>query len=173
MLLTESRHGARTAPDGSLVTLPEQDRTLWDQALIAEGHDIVRRCLRRNEPGPYQIQAAINAVHADAPTADATDWSQIVTLYDQLYALAPSPVVALNRAVALAETVGPEVALLEVETLDLDGYHLFHVTRAEMLVRLDRTDKARVAFDRALALAQNSAERDHIARRIAALDVSP
>jgi RNA polymerase sigma-70 factor (ECF subfamily) len=123
LLLTESRRASRLAPDGSLVVLGEQDRTRWDQALIAEGQAIVRRCLRRNQPGPYQLQAAINAVHADAPTVEETDWSQIVALYDHLLAVAPTPVVALNRAIAIGEVQGPAAALALVEELDLDNYH--------------------------------------------------
>jgi len=170
LLLIESRRGARTASDGSLVLLPDQDRASWDRELIAEGQAIVRSCLRRNMPGPYQIQAAINAVHSDAVTAAGTDWVQILRLYDQLMAVAPSPVVALNRAVALAEVEGPEVALAAVDALDLDTYHPFHVTRAELLVRLDRQDDARHAYDRALVLARNAAERDHLERRRRALD---
>ena len=141
LLLTESRRAARTAPDGSMVLLPDQDRTAWDRDLIAEGQAIVRRCLRRNTPGPYQIQAAINAVHSDAATAAGTDWRQIVQLYDQLLAIAPNPVVALNRAVAIAEVDGPEPALAIVETLDLGSYHLYHATRADLLARLGRDDR--------------------------------
>src|SRR6185295_12261940 len=131
LLLTESRRAARTARDGSLVLLPDQDRTRWDRELITEGQTLVRACLRRNQPGPYQIQAAINAVHGDAPTAADTDWGQILALYDQLLAVAPTPVVALNRAVAVAEVKGPGVALAAVDELaDLDGYYLFQSTRA-------------------------------------------
>ncbi|HYK96892.1 MAG TPA: DUF6596 domain-containing protein [Candidatus Acidoferrales bacterium] len=170
LLLIESRRGARTASDGSLVLLPEQDRASWDRDLIAEGQAIVRGCLHRNMPGPYQIQAAINAVHSDAATAAATDWAQILQLYDQLMAAAPSPVVALNRAVALAEVEGPEAALAAIDALDLDTYLPFHVTRAELLVRLHREDDARHAYDRALVLAHNAAERDHLERRRRALD---
>jgi RNA polymerase sigma-70 factor (ECF subfamily) len=165
LVLTESRRSARTAPDGTLVLLPDQDRAIWDRDLIAEGQSIVRSCLRRNMPGPYQIQAAINAVHSDAATAAETDWVQILQLYDQLLAIAPSPVVALNRAVALAEVAGPEAALAAVDALDLDEYHPFHVTRAELLVRLRREDDARSAYDRALALAHNAAEHAHLERR--------
>jgi RNA polymerase sigma-70 factor (ECF subfamily) len=171
LLLTESRRVARTTPDGSLVLLPDQDRAAWDRELIAEGQDIVRACLRRNQPGPYQIQAAINAVHSDAATAAETDWVQILQLYDQLLAIAPTPVVALNRAVALAEVVGPGPALTAVDALDLDSYHLFHATRAELLVRLDRNDDARVAYDRALSLADNAAEHAHLERRRQSLEV--
>jgi RNA polymerase sigma-70 factor, ECF subfamily len=169
LLLTQSRRAARTAPDGTMVLLPDQDRTRWDRALIAEGQAIVRQLLRRNQPGPYQIQAAINAVHSDAATAADTDWGQILQLYDQLLAVTPTPVVALNRAVALAEVAGPEPALAALETLDLDSYHLFHSTRAELLVRLHRDDEARAAFDRALALADNAAEHAHLERRRASL----
>ena len=138
MLLVESRRAARLGPDGDLVLLADQDRGRWDRALIAEGQAIVRHCLRRNRPGPYQIQAAINAVHSDAPTAAATDWRQILQLYDQLLALAPSPIVALNRAVAVAEVDGPAAALALVDALDLDRYYLFHAIRADLLRRLGR-----------------------------------
>jgi RNA polymerase sigma-70 factor (ECF subfamily) len=125
----------------------------------------VRRCLRRNQPGPYQIQAAINAVHSDATTAADTDWHQILALYDRLLTMTPTPVVALNRAVALAEVDGPAVALAAVDQLDLDTYHLFHATRAELLVRLQRDDDAARAYDRAIELAQNAAERAHLEAR--------
>ena len=169
LLLTESRRAARTAPDGTMVLLPDQDRGRWDRALIAEGQAIVRRCLRRNQPGPYQIQAAINAVHSDAATATETDWRQVLQLYDQLLAIAPNAVVALNRAVALAEVEGPEPALAIVDGLDLETYHLFHATRAELLVRLHRYDDAGRAYDRALALANNAAEHAHLERKREAL----
>ena len=169
LLLTESRRAARTAADGSIVLLADQDRGRWDRALVAEGQEIVRRCLRRNQPGPYQIQAAINAVHSDAVTATDTDWVQIEQLYDQLLALTPTAVVALNRAVAVAEIDGPESALAIVDALDLESYHLFHATRAELLVRLDRFDEAADAFERAIELAQNSAERAHLEQRRRAL----
>jgi RNA polymerase sigma-70 factor, ECF subfamily len=159
LLLTESRREARTAPDGTVVLLPDQDRGQWDRDLIAEGQAIVRRCLRANVPGQYQIQAAINAVHSDAPTAEATDWRQIVQLYDLLLATAPSPVIALNRAVAVAEVDGPEPALLIVDQVDLDSYHLFHAVRADLLARAGRSAEAAVAYDRALDLATNAAER--------------
>jgi RNA polymerase sigma-70 factor (ECF subfamily) len=165
LLLTESRRAARTAADGSLVLLPDQDRSLWSLALIAEGQALVRACLRRNAPGPYQIQAAINAVHSDAPTATDTDWVQILALYDQLLLVAPTPVVALNRAVAVAEVHGLEAALLEVETLDLDTYHLFHATRADFLRRLGRDAEACRAYDAALALTENAAERRFLEER--------
>ncbi len=173
LLLTESRRSARTADDGSLVLLSDQDRGLWDRALIEEGQALVRKCLRRNQPGPYQIQAAINAVHSDAATAADTDWTQVLALYDQLVAVAPSPIVSLNRAVALAELEGPEPALAAVDALDLDGYHLFHATRAELLVRLGRNDDARAAYDRARSLAGNAAERAHLEQRIADTRTGP
>ncbi|MCW2786229.1 MAG: polymerase subunit sigma-24 [Marmoricola sp.] len=168
MLLTEARHAARIR-DGVLVTLDLQDRGLWDAGLIVEGHQLVRRCLAANRPGPFQLQAAINAVHTDALDASMTDWSQIVQLYDQLLALQPSPVVALNRAVAVAELDGPDVALAIVERLELDKYHPWHVTRAELLRRLDRDAEARSAYDAALALIDNEAEQAHLRRRRASL----
>ncbi|MFF1764822.1 RNA polymerase sigma factor [Streptomyces sp. NPDC058249] len=169
MLLIESRGPARTAPDGDLIVLADQDRSRWDPALIAEGQSLVRRCLRLNRPGPYQIQAAINAVHSDAPSADATDWGQILQLYDQLMALAPSPVVALNRAVAVAEVEGPEPALALVDTLDLHGYHAFHAVRADLLRRTGRATQAMEAYARAVALSENAAERAYLERRRQAL----
>jgi RNA polymerase sigma-70 factor (ECF subfamily) len=159
LLLTESRRPARTRPDGSLVLLGDQDRTRWDRALIGDGQAILRRCLRRDQPGPYPLQAAINAVHADAPTLPQTDWPQILALYDQLLAVAPTPVVALNRAVAVGEVHGPAAALALVEELDLDGYHLFHATRADLLGRLGRNREAAAAYQRAAALAPTDAER--------------
>lgn len=166
LLLTESRRPARTAPDGSMVLLPDQDRSRWNAKLIAEGQAIVRACLRRNQPGPYQIQAAIAAVHSDAPTAADTDWSQILALYDQWAAIAPTPVVALNRAVAVGELHGPAAALAEVDRLELPIYHLFHATRADLLTRLGRADDARAAYARALELATNEAERTFLADRL-------
>src|SRR5947207_3331441 len=138
LLLTESRRASRIRPDGSLALLGEQDRSGWDRSLIEEGQGIVRACLRRNRPGTYQLQAAINAVHADAATIDQTDWSQIVALYDQLLAVAPTPVVALNRAIAIGEVQGAADALALVDELDMDNYHPFHATRADLLRRLDR-----------------------------------
>ena len=165
LLLTESRRAARTAADGSLVLLADQDRALWDRALIAEGQDLVRACLRRNQPGPYQLQAAVNAVHGDAATAADTDWGQIVQLYDHLLAISPTPVVALNRAVAVAEVDGPEPALAAVDRLDLAGYHLFHATRADLLRRLGRAEEAAAAYDEALTLATNAAERRFLEER--------
>jgi RNA polymerase sigma-70 factor (ECF subfamily) len=165
LLLTEARRPARTTSDGSLVLLPDQDRSRWDRALIAEGQDLVRACLRRNRPGPYQLQAAINAVHSDAATADETDWNQILALYDQLLALTPTPVVALNRCVALAEVQGPERALELVDQLKLDRYHLFHSTRADLLRRLGRRGEAAVAYDTALARTANQTERGFLQER--------
>jgi RNA polymerase sigma-70 factor, ECF subfamily len=168
MLLTESRRTARTSADGALVLLAGQDRTRWDQALIAEGQDLVRRCLRRGQPGPYQIQAAINAVHSDAPTAAATDWNQILQLYDQLLIVAPGPVVALNRAVAVAEVQGLTAALTLVDALDLDRYYLYHAIRADLLRRLGRLEEAAQAYEIALALTANAAERAYLAARLEA-----
>ncbi|WP_406509408.1 RNA polymerase sigma factor [Streptomyces sp. NBC_00212] len=167
MLLTESRRAARSGPNGELVLLADQDRTRWGPQLIAEGQELVRRCLRRNQPGPYQILAAINAVHSDAPTPRATDWHQIRRLYDQLLALAPTPVVALNRAVAVAETKGPAEALALVDALALDSYHLFHATRADLLRRLGRGEEAAKAYEKALDRTGNAAERAFLERRLA------
>jgi RNA polymerase sigma-70 factor (ECF subfamily) len=171
LLLTESRRAARTAPDGSIVLLPDQDRSRWDRALIAEGQALVATCIRRNHPGPYQLQAAVNAVHSDAPTASDTDWGQILALYDQLLAFSPTPVVALNRAVAVAEVEGPAAALAVVEDLDLVGYHLFHATRADLLRRLRRHEDAAEAYDAALALVGNDAERHFLEERRRSLPV--
>jgi RNA polymerase sigma-70 factor (ECF subfamily) len=162
LLLTESRRASRTRPDGSLVVLGEQDRRRWNRDLIVEGQAIVRRCLRRNQPGPYQLQAAINAVHADAATFADTDWAQIVFLYDRLFAVAPTPVVALNRAIAVGEVRGPGAALALVDELDLDRYHAFHATRADLLRRLSRHNEAAAAYERAAALAPTDAERDFL-----------
>ncbi|MEU3165149.1 RNA polymerase sigma factor [Streptosporangium sp. NPDC006930] len=169
MLLVESRRAARTTPDGDLVLLADQDRSRWDRDLITEGQAIVRRCLRRDRPGPYQIQAAINAVHSDAPTAALTDWWQILALYDRLLALVPNPVVALNRAVAVAEVDGPQAALTLVEGLDLDDYHPFHAVRADLLRRLGRTTEAARAYEAAIALTHNETERDFLRRSREAL----
>jgi RNA polymerase sigma-70 factor (ECF subfamily) len=167
VLLTESRRAARTTPDGDLVLLADQDRGRWDRALIAEGQALVRRCLERNAPGPYQLQAAIAAVHSDAPTAAATDWRQIVTLYNQLGAMTANPIAALNRAVAVAEVDGPVVGLAEIDRLAeaLDGYHAFHAARAELLRRLGRSGESRAAYHRAIGLAGNPAERAYLTRR--------
>jgi RNA polymerase sigma-70 factor (ECF subfamily) len=164
MLLIESRRATRTTPDGDLVLLADQDRGLWDRALIAEGQAIVRQCLRLGQPGRYQIQAAINAVHSDAPSAAATDWSQILQLYDQLLSLAPSPVVALHRAVAVAEVEGPDAALTLVDRLDLDRYYLFHAIRAELLRRLRRDAEAALAYEAAIARTENATERRFLER---------
>jgi len=169
MLLIESRRAARTTPGGGLVLLADQDRSRWDRDLIAEGQAIVRLCLRRNQPGPYQIQAAINAVHSDAPTAAATDWRQVLRLYDQLAVLAPTPVVALNRAVAVAEVAGPGAALALVGALDLDSYYLFHAVRADLLRRLGRGAEAAQAYEAAIARTGNAAERDFLQRSRQAL----
>jgi len=165
LLLVESRRPARTGPNGDLVLLADQDRERWDRALIAEGQRLVRACLRRNQPGPYQIQAAINAVHSDAPIAELTDWQQILALYDQLLQIAPTPVVALNRAVAVAELDGPEVGLALVDRLPLAGYHAWHATRADLLRRLGRSAEAKQAYEAAIAATKNSAERAYLTRK--------
>ena len=164
MVLIEARREARVR-NGQLVPLPEQDRAGWDRALIAEGHGLVRECLATNRPGRYQLLAAINAVHTDAPAASDTDWSQVVALYDQLTRFDGSPIVALNRAVAVAELDGPEVALALVDRLPLTGYHAWHVARAELLRRLGRTTEAKAAYDAAVAATQNSAERAYLGRK--------
>ena len=169
MLLVASRRTARVAADGSLVLLADQDRSTWDPVLIAEGQELVRACLRRNQPGPYQLQAAINAVHSDARVAAETDWPQIVALYDQLLAVTPSAVVALNRAVAVAEVEGPAAGLALVDPLQLDTYQPFHATRADLLRRLGRTHEAGAAYDAALTLTTNAAERRFLTARRAAL----
>ena len=165
MLLTESRRETRTTPDGDLVLLTDQDRGRWDRELIAEGQAIVRASLRRNQPGPYQLQAAINAVHSDAPSAAETDWLQILQLYDQLMAMEPSPVVALNRSVAVAEVEGPDAALVLVDELPLEGFHVFHAIRAELLSRLGRGDEADEEFERAIRSAANEPERMLLERK--------
>jgi RNA polymerase sigma-70 factor (ECF subfamily) len=172
LLLTEARRPARTSPEGGLVLLADQDRAQWDRGLITEGQAIVRACLRRNQPGPYQVQAAIAAVHSDAATARDTDWGQVVALYDQLLALLPSPVVALNRAVAVAELRGPAEGLRLVDDLaatggnrGLDEYHMFHATRADLLRRLGRPADADAAYEAAIPLAGNAAERDFLRAR--------
>lgn len=169
LLLTHSRRAARSSAGQSLILLPDQDRSLWDRRLIAEGQRLVRVCLRRNAPGPYQIQAAINAVHSDAADAAATDWGQILQLYDQLLAVMPTPVVALNRAVAVAEVAGPQAGLAAIDELQLTGYYLYHSARAELLSRLGRRDEAIVEFDAALGSTANSAEREFLERRKAAV----
>ena len=168
MLLTEARRPARLGADGTLIRLADQDRSLWDRRLIDEGHELVRTCLRRGQPGPYQLQAAIAAVHADAPTGAATDWAQIVTLYDHLYTLRPNPVVALNRAVALAELRGPDAGLAALGA-DLDArlgdYQPYHAARADLLARSGRTADALAAYDRALELTTNAAEAAFLIER--------
>jgi RNA polymerase sigma-70 factor (ECF subfamily) len=169
MLLTESRRETRTTPDGDLVLLADQDRGRWDRELIAEGQALVRACLRRNRPGTYQLQAAISAVHSDAAIATETDWRQILRLYDQLMAMEPSPVVALNRAVAVAEVEGPDGALVLLNELPLEGFHVFHAIRAELLSRLGRDDEADGEFERAVRLAANEPERTLLERKREAL----
>jgi RNA polymerase sigma-70 factor, ECF subfamily len=163
-VLTEARREARLR-NGQLVPLDEQDRGGWDRALIAEGHGLVRECLTINRPGRYQILAAINAVHTDAPTASDTDWRQVIALYDQLTRLDPSPVVALNRAVAVAELDGPEVALALIDHLPLTGYHAWHAARADMLRKLGRGAEARDAYAAAIAATSNTAERAYLSRK--------
>ena len=172
VLLLHARRAARVAADGSLVRLADQDRRRWDRDLIAEGQAIVRACVQRGRPGPYQIQAAINAVHSVAPGSDRTDWSAILTLYDQLYALTPTPVVALNRAVALGEVRGPAAGLAAVDDLRspaLDGYHLFHAARADLLRRLGRTSEAAAAYATARSLTANPIEQAFLDRQRATL----
>ena len=168
MLLTDARRPARVAPDGSMVRLADQDRSRWDRSLIAEGHTLVRACLRRNQPGPFQIQAAIAAVHADAATSDATDWTQIVALYDQLFALRPNAVVAVNRAVAVAELHGADAGLVALDGVDravVENFQPYHAARADLLARAGRLADAVDAYERALALTTNSAERRFLARQ--------
>ena len=164
MLLVDARRATRVSPAGDLVRLADQDRSRWDRALIAEGQAIVRECLRINRPGPYQIQAAINAVHTSAATAAETDWWQVLQLYNQLLAVAPSPIVSLNRAVAVAEVEGPDAALAVVDGLDLSGYHLFHAIRAELLRRLGRPAEAAAAYEAALTRTENATERAFLQR---------
>ena len=169
LLLTDARRSARTATDGSMVRLADQDRGLWDRALIREGHALVRACLRRNRPGPYQIQAAIAAVHADAHTAERTDWSQIVALYDQLYTVRPNPVVALNRAIAIGELHGAADALAALDVVDterLADYQPYHAARADLLARAGRTAASIEAYERAIALTTNPAERAFLSRQL-------
>jgi RNA polymerase sigma-70 factor (ECF subfamily) len=169
MLLTEARRPGRFA-EGVLVTLPDQDRSRWDASLVAEGHRLVRACLRRGRPGPYQIQAAVNAVHTDAARAEDTDWRQIVALYDQLYALTPTPVVALNRAVAVAERDGPAAGLAALEAVDgLANYHPYQAARADLLRRVGREADAADAYRIALELSANPAERAYLQGRLAGL----
>jgi RNA polymerase sigma-70 factor (ECF subfamily) len=168
LLLTEARQAARVAADGALVRLADQDRSRWDRSLIDEGHELVRACLRRGQPGPFQVQAAIAAVHADAATAEATDWSQIVVLYDHLHELRPNAVVALNRASAIAQAHSPAAGLAALEAIDagaLDEYQPFHATRADLLARAGRPADAVAAYDRAIALTTNPTERTFLERR--------
>ncbi len=169
MLLTHARRATRTTPEGDLVLLADQERERWDRELIAEGQALVRACLRRGQPGQYQIQAAINAVHTDAPTAGDTDWRQILQLYDQLMAIAPSPVAALNRAVAVAEVDGAQAALDIVERLNLDGYYLQHAIRADLLSRLHRRTEAAAEYEQAVGMTGNAPERRFLLRRRAEL----
>ena len=172
MLLTDARRAARVSRAGELVTLDEQDRSAWDRTLIDEGHTMVRERIAAvaagaGTPGRYQLLAAINAVHTDAASPRDTDWSQIVSLYDRLTALDPSPIVRLNRAIAVAELDGPDVALAEIDRLSepLDGYHAYHAARADLLRRVGRSAESRMAYDRAVLLAGTPAERGHLARR--------
>ncbi len=169
LVLSESRWPARFAGDGRLVLLRDQDRSSWDQALIQEGQAIVRACLRRNQPGPYQIQAAINAVHSDAATFDATDWSQVMALYDHLLSMTPSPVVAMNRAIAMGEVRGPQAALDVLDELDLNEYHLYHAARADLLRRLGRQEDASLAYVRAAAMTASDAEHTFLTDRLEAI----
>lgn len=171
MLLTDARRPARLAADGSMVRLADQDRSRWDRELIAEGHELVRACLRRNQPGPFQIQSAIAAVHADADSAVATDWAQIVALYDQLHAPRPNAVVAMNRAIAIAELRGPAdglAALVALGAEQLDGYQPYHAALADLLARVGRVNDAIAAYDRAIELTTNAAERRFLEERRAA-----
>jgi RNA polymerase sigma-70 factor (ECF subfamily) len=172
LVLLHSRRAARVGTDGSLIRMADQDRRLWDPGLIAEGQAIVRACVRRGHPGPYQVQAAVNAVHSIAPTFTDTDWDAILTLYDQLYELTPTPVVALNRAVALAEVHGPAAGLAAVDDLcssGLDGYYLFHAARADLLRRLGRNAESATAYATARSLTSNPAEQAFLDGRLASL----
>jgi RNA polymerase sigma-70 factor (ECF subfamily) len=173
MLLIASRRPARTGPGGELIPLHEQDRSLWDRDLIGEGQELVRVCLRRNIPGPYQVQAAINAVHSDARRATETDWRQILALYDRLLVFDASPVVALNRAVALSEVEGPEAGLTAVDGLPLESYYLFHAVRADLLRREGRQTEAAIAYESALARTDNEAERAFLERARVAVTEPP
>lgn len=166
MLLAEARRATRATPAGDLVLLSDQDRGAWDRSLIEEGQAIVSECLRRNDPGPYQIQAAVNAVHSEAATAEATDWAQILQLYDQLVAISPGPVRSLHCPVAVAEVQGPAAALALVDSLQLDRYHLYHAIRADLLRRLDRGTEAARAYEAAIARTKNAVERRFLERRL-------
>ena len=169
MMLTQARAPARLGEHGEFVRLADQDRSRWDRELIAEGHQLLRACIGQNRPGPYQVQAAIAAVHADAATAAATDWAQIVALYDLLQQLHPNAVVALNRAIALMEYRGPAAALAVLDEIELPAYHLFHATRAEALRRAGRATEAAAALRRAIALTSNAVERRHLELELARL----
>jgi RNA polymerase sigma-70 factor (ECF subfamily) len=169
MLLEQARGDARSTPQRKLVPLPQQDRSRWDHGLTQEGRELVRRCLRRNQPGPYQIQAAINAVHSDAPTAAQTDWTQILALYDQLLTITPTPIVALNRAVAVAEIDGPQLALHLIDELPLEHYYLFHAIRADLLRRLGHADRAVAAYGAAIQRTGNAAEIAFMNEQLAAI----
>jgi RNA polymerase sigma-70 factor (ECF subfamily) len=176
MLLTDARRAARLGPDGAMVRLADQDRWRWDRARIADGQALVRACLRRNQPGPYQIRAAIAAVHADSALTGTTEWGQIVALYDQLAALRPEPIVLLNRAVAVAERDGPSAGLTALDTLDdgrLADYQPFHAARADLLARAGRRDDALAAYDRAIALTTNPVEAQFLHRRRATVSAAP
>ena len=169
MLLEQARSEARSTPEGKLIPLPEQDRSRWNGGLILQGQELVRQCLRRGQPGPYQIQAAINAVHSDAPSAADTDWTQILALYDQLLAITPSPIVALNRAVAVAEISGPQAALGLIDELPLDHYYLFHAIRADLLRRLGQAGQAEAAYRAAIERTRNAAEIAFMKERLSAI----
>ncbi|MGI8939732.1 MAG: RNA polymerase sigma factor [Iamia sp.] len=169
MVLTEARRAARIASDGAMVRLADQDRVLWDRELIHEGHDLVRACLRRDQPGPFQVQAAIAAVHADAASFGQTDWTQVVALYDQLLALRPTAVVALNRAVAIAEADGPDAGLRTIDGIDADQlveFQPYHAARADLLARAGRAHEAVDAYRAAIRLTTNPTERDFLARQL-------
>ena len=174
MLLAESRVPART-DDDSAVVLADQDRSKWDQAMIEEGHAIVRACIRRDHPGPFQLQAAIQAVHCQAESFESTDWHQIVELYDHLFSFLPTAVVALNRAIALGESEGPDAAIQALDGVapDLDTYHLLHAARGTTLRRLGRLDAAKTAYERAVDLAATEADRRFLVRQIEELADSP
>jgi RNA polymerase sigma-70 factor (ECF subfamily) len=165
MLLIDARRAARNGADGMLVRLKDQDRALWDRARIDEGQALLRACLARNHPGPYQLQAAINAVHSDAREARDTDWRQILAIYDQLMTLMPNAVVAMNRAVAVAELEGPEMAMRLVDELDLERYHLWHAVRADLLRRMGRLEEAESSYTLAIGRCANGAEKDFLERR--------